>query len=97
MFNENVFAVNSNHYNLSSGQTLSNVVITNDTVTMTVAPAVQIGTVVTLNYTSGTGRTADSSGNLLQSFSGFSVVNNSLDQTFGVPSRPRNIRKLIQR
>jgi hypothetical protein len=80
-FSENVTSVSAAHYSLSTGNTLGGVEEIGPVVTMTITPPVVSGEVVTLSYTSGAGRTADAAGNLLATFSGTAVDNQSLETT----------------
>lgn len=90
MFSENVFNVAAAHYALSGGQSLTYVSTIGSLAKFTISPSIQAGAVVTLSYTSGAGRTADAAGNLLATFSGAAVTNNSLEPT---PSPPRAGRR----
>ena len=90
MFSENVFNVAAAHYALSGGQSLTYISTIGPLAKFTISPSIQAGAVVTLSYTSGAGRTADAAGNLLATFSGAAVTNNSLEPT---PSPPRAGRR----
>jgi hypothetical protein len=92
VLSEPVQNVSAAHYALSGGQTLSSPVVSGSTVRFVINPAVQSGTTNTLAYTSGAGRTADLPGNLLATFSGFAVTNDSLEST-PVPPRAGLLRR----
>lgn len=87
-YTENVTNVNFAHYTLNS-LSLTSVSGTGSTRVFTISPAVIAGNIMTLGYTTGSGRTADLAGNLMASLS-IPVTNNSL---VTVPSPPRAGRK----
>lgn len=89
-FTENVMGVNAAHYAITGGPTISAPIVSGRVVSFTLTPAMTNDQVPTLSYTSGAGRTADNAGNLLASFSGAAVTNNSLETT---PIPPRAGRK----
>lgn len=88
---EPVQGVDAAHYAVS-GHTLSSATGSGTTWSMTLSPAVQAGAVKTLGYTSGSGRTRDLADNLLATFSGFAITNNSLEPTPSPPFAPRKGR-----
>jgi hypothetical protein len=90
-YSENVVNVSSVHYTLT-GATISSVSGTGPTRVFSLGSPVQAGTSVVLGFTSGAGRTGDSAGNVMATFSDFAVTNNSLD-TGSVPPRPGSRNK----
>lgn len=88
-FSENVTSVNVSHYTLSNGHTLSSPVVTGRVVDMTISPVVNIKEVCTLSYATGTGRTADTAGNLLLSITDSAVTNGSLATVTVETNKPK--------
>ncbi len=89
IFDEPVQNVSAAHYSLP-GYTLTLETVNGAIVTFSLSPIVQIGANKLLNYTSGAGRTSDIAGNLLATFSNFSVVNGSVE---AAPDPPRAGRR----
>lgn len=96
---ENVVAVAAVHYTLSGGHTLGLTEANGTVIRFSVTPPTVDGETVTLSYISGAGRTEDAAGNLLATFLGAEVDNQSLETT-PVPPRaagrgasPRRVRR----
>jgi hypothetical protein len=88
-FSENVANVSVSHYTLSNGHTLSSPIVTGRVVDMTISPVVNINEVRTLSYVTGTGRTADTAGNLLLSITNAAVTNGSLATVTVETNKPK--------
>lgn len=78
IFSEIITGVLPAHYTISGSRTLTNSSITNETALLTISSAVNVGEAININYVGGIGRTTDLGSNLLASFTGRSVINNSL-------------------
>jgi hypothetical protein len=76
-YSENITGVNVTHYTIAD-VTLSAASGTGSVRTFTITPAIITGVVKTLGYTSGSGRTADITGNLLATASALPITNSSL-------------------
>jgi len=92
VFSEQMQGISAAHYSISSGNTLGTPTGGAETWAMSLSPAVQNGAVPTLAYTSGASRTADIAGNLLATFSGRLIDNDSYEDT---PDPPKTGRKGI--
>ncbi len=89
IFDEPVQNVSAAHYSLP-GYTLTLDTVNGAIVTFSLSPIVQSGANKLLGYTSGAGRTSDIAGNLLATFSNFTVVNGSVE---AAPDPPRAGRR----
>jgi hypothetical protein len=89
-FSESVVNVDTAHYTLSGGHSLTASSGGGATHVWAISPIVTVDEVLTLGFTSGAGRTQDAAGNLLATFSGSAVINDSLETT---PVPPRAGRR----
>jgi hypothetical protein len=86
VFSEPVVAVSSAHFTMSGGRSFGTMTGSGTNWSAPISPVAVRHEAITIGYTSGVGRTADTAGNLMASFAGQVVTNESLETT-PIPAR----------